>query len=119
MDLEQHSVIKIPQMPKPMQQDVTMAMTYALSVVKDAKGPDRSAWADYDNDGDMALENILTPRVGAPAKATSISRLDWRYPQRSERACSRSDRTSSRGCSVVAEMSLSIQRALRVTVAER
>jgi hypothetical protein len=34
MDLDQHSTNRIPQMPKPVQQDVTMAMTYALSVTK-------------------------------------------------------------------------------------
>jgi hypothetical protein len=35
MDLDQHSTNKFPQMPKPMQQDVTMAMTYGLSVLKE------------------------------------------------------------------------------------
>jgi hypothetical protein len=32
LDLDQHVTNHIPQMPKPMQQDVTMGMTYALSV---------------------------------------------------------------------------------------
>ena len=35
MDLDQHSTTKFPQMPQGMKQDVTMAMTYALSVVKE------------------------------------------------------------------------------------
>jgi Family of unknown function (DUF6263) len=35
MDLDQHVTNRFPQMPKPMQQDVTMAMTYALSVTKE------------------------------------------------------------------------------------
>ena len=35
MELDQHSTNKIPQMPKPMQQDTTMAMTYALGVTKE------------------------------------------------------------------------------------
>ena len=35
MDLDQHSTNRFPQMPQGMQQDVTMAMTYALSVVKE------------------------------------------------------------------------------------
>jgi hypothetical protein len=35
MDLDQQSTNKIPQMPNPIQQNVTMAMTYALAVVKE------------------------------------------------------------------------------------
>ena len=35
MDMDQHVTNRVPQMPKPMQQDVTMAMTYALSVTKE------------------------------------------------------------------------------------
>ena len=35
MDLDQHTTNNVPQMPKPMQQDLTMAMTYAISVPKE------------------------------------------------------------------------------------
>jgi hypothetical protein len=35
MDLDQHTTTKIPQMPKPIQQHLTMALTYALSVLKE------------------------------------------------------------------------------------
>jgi hypothetical protein len=38
MDLDQHSTNKFPQMPQGMQQDVTIAMTYALSVAKETAG---------------------------------------------------------------------------------
>src|SRR5215472_12605028 len=35
LDLDQHSTNKIPQMPKPVQQDTLMSLTYALSVLKE------------------------------------------------------------------------------------
>jgi hypothetical protein len=47
MDLDQHSTNKIPQMPQPMQQDVTMAMTYALSVLKETEGGGRALEMEF------------------------------------------------------------------------
>ena len=47
MDLDQHSTNKIPQMPQGIQQDVTMAMTYALSVVKETAGGGRELEMEF------------------------------------------------------------------------
>jgi len=35
MDVDQQAVVKMPQMPKPMEQDVAMGLTYAVSVTKE------------------------------------------------------------------------------------
>lgn len=47
MDLEQRSVNTIPHMPKPMEQDVTMAMTYALSVMKETADGGRELEVEF------------------------------------------------------------------------
>jgi hypothetical protein len=47
MDLDQHSLIKIPQMPNPTQQDVTMATTYAISVLKETPNGGRDLELEF------------------------------------------------------------------------
>ncbi len=47
MDLDQHSTNQIPQMPKPMQQDVLMAMTYAITVLKETEGDGRELEMEF------------------------------------------------------------------------
>ena len=47
MDLDQHSTNQIPQMPKPMQQDVLMAMTYAITVLKETDGDGRELEMEF------------------------------------------------------------------------
>lgn len=47
MDLDQVSTNKIPGMPKPMIQGVTMAMTYAVSAVKDTPGGGRELEIEF------------------------------------------------------------------------
>lgn len=57
MDLDQHSFIRIPQMPKPMKQEVTMAMTYALTVVKETADGGREIELEF-------LANEMEVKVG-------------------------------------------------------
>jgi hypothetical protein len=47
MDLDQHSTNKMPQLPQPMQQNVTMAMTYALSVLKETPSGGRELEMEF------------------------------------------------------------------------
>ena len=47
MDMDQHGTNHIPQLPKPMQQDVTMAMTYALSVLKETADAGRELEMEF------------------------------------------------------------------------
>jgi hypothetical protein len=47
MDLDQHSTNHIPQMPKPMEQNVTMAMTYALSAIKEIANEGRELQMEF------------------------------------------------------------------------
>src|SRR5262249_2635308 len=47
LDLGQHSTNRIPMMPKPMQQDVTMAMTYAITVVKETPDGGRELQMEF------------------------------------------------------------------------
>jgi hypothetical protein len=47
MDLDQHSTSRIPGMPQPVQQDVTQALTYALSAVKEAPGGGRELEIEF------------------------------------------------------------------------
>lgn len=47
MDLEQNSTNNIPQMPRPMQQTVTMAMTYAINVLKETENGGRELEMEF------------------------------------------------------------------------
>jgi hypothetical protein len=47
MDLDQQSTNKIPGMPQPMQQNVVMAMTYGLSVLKETEGGGRELELEF------------------------------------------------------------------------
>lgn len=47
MDLDQHSTNTIPQMPKPIQQDVAMAMTYALTVAAETPAGGRELEMEF------------------------------------------------------------------------
>ena len=47
MDVEQHSTNHIPQMPRPMQQTVVSATTYAMSVLKETEGGGRELEMEF------------------------------------------------------------------------
>ena len=47
IDIEQTVATKMPQMPKPMQQDVTMAQTYALSVLTETNNGGRQLELEF------------------------------------------------------------------------
>jgi Family of unknown function (DUF6263) len=58
MDLDQRSTNKIPQMPTPIQQNVTMAMTYAISVIKEIPNGGRELELEF-------LANEMEIKMGA------------------------------------------------------
>ena len=60
LDMDQHSTNKIPQMPTPMQQEVTMRLTYAVSVQKETTDGGRELELEF-------LANSLEVRMGGRA----------------------------------------------------
>jgi hypothetical protein len=69
MDLDQHSTNKFPQMPQGMKQDVTMAMTYALSVVKEIADGGRDLEIEF-------LANEMEVKMGAQVVMSFDSKED-------------------------------------------
>ena len=69
MDLDQHSTTKFPQMPQGMKQDVTMAMTYALSVVKETADGGRDLEMEF-------LANEMEVKMGAQVVMSFDSKED-------------------------------------------